>query len=94
VVDEATAVGLFESLEGAEETKPVVLRFVLALLLMRRRQLYYEGAGGRDGRRVILLRRKGEPAEGGATVEVVDPEIDEASLRSVSERVQALLGSG
>ncbi|MCB9848419.1 MAG: hypothetical protein H6814_08405 [Phycisphaeraceae bacterium] len=72
---------IFEQLcENPEESseQQSVFRFLLALLLLRKRLLRQDGSrAGAGGRRVMLLRRKGENKDETPAIAVPDPGLDE-----------------
>jgi len=69
---------LCESPENSTEQQ-ATFRFLLALLLLRKRLLRQDGSRpGEDGRRVMLLRRKGENKEETPAIEVPDPGLDDS----------------
>jgi len=93
--DELTAI--FEQLceAGAEVTdRQATFRFLLALLLLRKRLLRQDGSrAGEDGRRVMLLSRRGEPREEAPAYEVPDPGLDESDAEEAAiELGKALRG--
>lgn len=88
---------IFEQLcETAEESSEQrsVFRFLLALLLLRKRLLRQDGSrAGADGRRVMLLRRKGESRDETPAIEVPDPGLAEADAAQAAIALgQALRG--
>lgn len=84
---------LCESPEDSSEQQSI-FRFLLALLLLRKRLLRQDGSrAGDDGRRVMLLRRKGENKEETQAIEVADPGLDEADAAEAAIALgQALRG--
>ena len=84
---------LCESPEDSTEQQ-ATFRFLLALLLLRKRLLRQDGSrSGGDGRRVMLLRRKGESKEDTQAYEVPDPGLDESDAAEAAiELGRALRG--
>jgi hypothetical protein len=84
---------LCESPENSTDQQ-ATSRFLLALLLLRKRLLRQDGSrAGEDGRRVMLLRRKGENKEETPAIEVPDPGLDEADAAQAAVALgQALRG--
>jgi hypothetical protein len=89
-VDDQTLIDLFERLGSDERPHRVRFRFVLMLLLVRKRLLRVvgtESAGGVETWRVLA---KGA-AEGETPMPVVNPKLDEAATREVTEQLGEVL---
>ncbi|MEQ9616932.1 MAG: hypothetical protein RLN60_02735 [Phycisphaerales bacterium] len=93
-IDASSLTALFEQLgddEEANDPRRLALRFVIALMLMRKKHLVFEGQAERDGgTKVMLLRERGTPPEH-APVEVIDPQLDEDTLASVTEQLSRII---
>lgn len=87
---------LFEGMDGAEEGRAAVFRYLLALLLLRKR-LYrvVDQRVGDNGRPVLqLVRRGGQKGVEPEVVEVVDPGMDEEAIAVGIEELGAMLAGG
>jgi len=93
LVGEAELLELFEGMEGADEGRAAVFRYLLALLLMRKRLLrVVDQRVGEGGRPVLRLARRGGPkGVEPDVVEVVDPGMDEESVAAGIEELGAIL---
>lgn len=88
---------IFEQLTDAADDateQQVTFRFLLALLLLRKRLLRQDGSRvGKGGRRIMLLRRKGENREETPAIEVPDPGLQESDAAEAAVALgQALRG--
>lgn len=90
VVDTETVASLFEQLEESREPRSLALRYVLALLMMRKRMLTYVGHGELDGWPCMLVRPRGEDKDA-EPLHVIDPELDEETISSVTAQLQDVL---
>jgi hypothetical protein len=89
-VDDQTLLDLFERLGADDRPHRVRFRFVLMLLLVRKRLLRVVGtetAGGVESWHVLP---KGA-AEGEAPMAVVNPRLDDAATREVTEQLSEVL---
>jgi len=89
-VDDQTLLDLFERLGADDRPHRVRFRFVLMLLLVRKRLLRVVGtetAGGVESWHVLP---KGS-AEGEAPMAVVNPRLDDAATREVTEQLSEVL---
>ncbi|MFU8828073.1 MAG: hypothetical protein ACNA8P_01410 [Phycisphaerales bacterium] len=86
--------GIFDSLEGADEARRVAFRYVLALLLVRKRLLVLSGQRPAQGEQpgALLVRRKSDGPDGEA-IEVTDPGMDEQAIVDVTEQLQLVLNT-
>ncbi len=90
---------LFESMEDAQEGKPAVFRYLLALLLMRKRTLrLVDQQVNPSGRPVLCLVRRGEKSKLPKGVEpkihkVIDPGMDEQAIAAGIEQLGSVLAA-
>lgn len=86
LLDAGSMAEIFESLEGAEDRRRRVFRFVLALLLMRKKKLVFER---REGETLVLRERGGgdEPR----MHEVTDPGMDDEAVADAIEQIGRVL---
>ncbi len=89
LVNHAVLLDIFERLAGADEPAKINFRFVLALILMRKRILKYRQTDCRDGREVWIMGQVREQT----THEVINPRLDDAHIREVSEQLSTILRS-
>lgn len=98
LVDDTSLLDLFEQAQEHMEREPSpqreAFRFVLALILIRKRLLVVEKSRGGS----LFVRPKGGggprhagPIDESSLVEVTDPRLDESSIASVAEQLQAVL---
>jgi hypothetical protein len=98
-VDDQTLLDLFERLGSDERPHRVRFRFVLMLLLVRKRLLRVvgtESAGGVETWHVLprgaaAAGAAGGAAEGEPAMAVVNPKLDEAATREVTEQLAEVL---
>jgi hypothetical protein len=81
LVEQGELLGLFESLEDAEDPRRIAFRHLLALELVRRRTLVRTGSEPC----AMLVRRKEDGPEG-ETFRVLEPDVDAETLRHVTHR--------
>ena len=87
IVDNAVLADFFERLAGETEPAKQQFRFVLALMLMRKRLLRYDKTANVDGveRWTMTLLRDG------SVHEVVNPQLQDEEINTVSEQLTAIL---
>ncbi len=102
-VDDEVLMDLLRRLAEADQPQRIALRFVLMLILMRKKLLRYnrtETRPGPDGalRQWWNLTPKLDLSKGPLgkwndpeTIEVLDPQLDEAAIRSVTEQLGEIL---
>lgn len=81
LLEQDELMGLFESLEEAEEPKRVAFRHLLALALVRQRRLVKVGSEPC----AMLVRRKGDDPES-EPMRVLEPDVDAETLASVTQQ--------
>ncbi len=81
LVEQGELMGLFESLEDAEDPKRIAFRHLLALELVRRRRLVKVGSEPC----AMLVRRK-EDGPDGEPVRVLEPDVDMETLANVTRQ--------
>ncbi len=86
-VDDETLINFFLRLADEEEALKVNFRFVLALILMRKRLLKYEETIRDDGNEYWQMRLVGEQS----VHRVLNPQLDDEKIRSVSAELGAIL---
>ena len=86
LVEQGEMMGLFESLEDADDPKRVAFRHLLALELVRRRRLVKVGSEPC----AMLVRRKGDDPETEPT-RVLEPDVDTETLASVTQQFAAIV---
>jgi len=87
-LDAGSLMELFESLDGADDRRRRVFRYVLALLLMRKKELVYEGQRAGE----LVLRRKGRKDDETREVyRVADPGMDDEAIAAAVEQVSAVM---
>ncbi len=92
VFDAGSVMSLFEQLDEPDDPKRLALRYVLALMLMGKKKLILKGHIEReDGTTVTLVTERGA-GEDPPIIEVIDPSLDEATLASVAEQLDRVLG--
>ena len=89
-IDDTELQALFEQLDGAEDEKRIVFRFLLGLVLMRKRLLRHAGSKTRKGQRVMLARAKGSAPED-APIEIIDPELDDKAIEEAADQLTLAL---
>ncbi len=90
-IDASSLTAVFEQLEDSDDPRRLALRYVIALMLMRKKHLVFTGQEERDdGTRVMKLRVRGAPPEH-EPVEVIDPQLDDATLASVTEQLSRII---
>ena len=89
-VDDQTLIDLFERLGAYERPHRVRFRFVLMLLLVRKRLLRVTGTESDKGVEVWHVLPKGA-AEGEQPMPVVNPKLDEAAMKEVTEQLGEVL---
>ncbi len=80
----------FERLEGAEEERKRIFRFVLALYLMRRKELKLLEIGRAEGAEVLLFERRSS----GERLQVQSPGISEEQIDEAAAQLARLLDAG
>lgn len=106
-VDDEVLLNLLERLADAEQPQRIAFRFVLTLILMRKKLLRYDGVEHRsepDAAGQTLqqdwwqLTPKLDPTKGpmgkwdeSRTIEVLDPHLDEADIRQVTDQLAQIL---
>lgn len=102
-VDDGVLMNLLHRLADAEQPQRVAFRFVLTLILMRKKLLRYdrtEKRAGDDGsqREWWVLTPKADLSKGpmgrwdeGQSIHVLDPHLDEAGIRAVTEQLGEIL---
>jgi hypothetical protein len=89
-VDDQTLLDLFERLGGDDRPHRVRFRFVLMLLLTRKKLLRVTGTSSEAGVETWQVLPKGA-AEGEQPVGVVNPKLDEAGMKEVTEQLGEVL---
>ncbi len=89
LVDDDVLLDFFERLAGVDEQAKINFRFVLALILMRKRILKYQQTELRDGKEFWIMGQVRQQS----THEVLNPQLDDASIEEVSEQLNAILRS-
>ncbi len=89
-VDDAALLDLFERLGQDARAHQVGFRFVLMLLLVRKRLLRVIGQKEQAAGECWVVAPKGVP-EGEAGVEVMNPKLDEAAMREITEQLGEVL---
>ena len=89
-VDDQTLLDLFERLGGDERAHRVRFRFVLMLLLVRKKLLRVAGTASEGGIETWQVLPKGA-AEGEPPVAVVNPKLDEAAMKEITEQLGEVL---
>lgn len=88
VLDVESVMDFFRRLSSDQQEQRVAFRFVLALMLTRKKVLKLEGSDKReDGSEVLVFKERG-----GELHEVLQPDLDESEIGSVSEELGRLLG--
>ena len=99
-IDNSSLSEIFDQLEGAQDTRRLSFRFVLALVLIRKRMLVHMGAreadDAEDDRPVMLVRRRGGGGGGGSVadaplIEVIDPGLDGRTIADATEQLSSVL---
>ncbi|MAE62245.1 MAG: hypothetical protein CMJ49_12930 [Planctomycetaceae bacterium] len=104
-VDDEVLMNLLERLADAEQPQRIAFRFVLTLILMRKKLLRYDEtekrADGGDEEEVQewwRLKPKLDLSKGpmgkwdeDRTIEVLDPRLDEAGIRQVTDQLSEIL---
>jgi len=86
-VDDETLIHFFLRLADAQDPVKVGFRFVLALILMRKRLLKYEETIRDNGNEYWQMRLVGEQS----IHRVLNPQLDDEKIRSVSAQLGAIL---
>ena len=89
-VDDQTLLDLFDRLGSDDRPHRVRFRFVLMLLLVRKRLLRVVGTESAGGVETWMVLPRGS-AEGEAPSPVVNPNLDEAATREVTEQLGEVL---
>ena len=89
-VDDQTLLDLFDRLGSDDRPHRVRFRFVLMLLLVRKKLLRVTGTESAGGVETWLVLPRGA-AEGEAPSAVVNPKLDEAATREVTEQLGEVL---
>ena len=89
-VDDQTLLDLFERLGADDRPHRVRFRFVLMLLLVRKRLLRVVGTESSGGTETWQVLPKGA-AEGEAPAPVINPKLDDAATREVTEQLSEVL---
>jgi hypothetical protein len=89
-VDDQTLLDLFERLGGDDRPHRVRFRFVLMLLLVRKRLLRVVGTASEGGVETWQVLPKGA-AEGELPTGVVNPKLDEAAMKEVTDQLGEVL---
>lgn len=89
-VDDQTLLDLFERLGGDERPHRVQFRFVLMLLLVRKRLLRVAGTESSGGAETWHVLPRGA-AEGEPPAAVVNPKLDEAAMKEVTDQLGEVL---
>ena len=89
-VDDQTLLGLFDRLGGDERPHRVRFRFVLMLLLVRKKLLRVSGTESASGVETWHVLPRGA-AEGESPVAVVNPKLDEAAMKEVTDQLGEVL---
>lgn len=102
-VDDEVLMNLLERLTDADQPQRVAFRFVLGLILMRKKLLRYDRTDRRptsDGAPIDwwVVTPKADLSKGplgrwdeGRTFEVLDPHLDEAGIRAVTDQLSEIL---
>jgi len=106
-VDDAVLMNLLQRLADAEQPQRIAFRFVLMLILMRKKLLRYDGTdrrdreGGEDGPgeqewwrvtpKLDLSKGPLGKWDNDTRIEVLDPHLDEAGIREVTDQLQQIL---
>ena len=88
-MDDEVLLDIFERLAGTDERVKINFRFVLALILMRKRILKYQQTDYRDSQELWIMGQVREQTKH----EVINPRLDDAQIREVSEQLSAILRS-
>lgn len=88
--DDQTLLDLFDRLSGDERPHRVRFRFVLMLLLVRKRLLRVAGTSTAAGVETWSVLPKGA-AEGEAPTAVLNPKLDEAAMKEVTDQLGEVL---
>jgi hypothetical protein len=89
-VDDQTLLDLFERLGGDDRPHRVRFRFVLMLLLVRKKLLRVTGTSSAGGVETWQVLPRGA-AEGEAPSGVVNPKLDEAAMKEITEQLGEVL---
>ena len=89
-VDDQTLLDLFERLGGDERAHRVRFRFVLMLLLVRKKLLRVAGTASEGGVETWRVLPRGA-AEGEPPIAVVNPKLDEAAMKEITEQLGEVL---
>lgn len=108
-VDDEVLLNLLQRLADADQPQRIAFRFVLTLILMRKKLLRYDRterreATGADGATITQewwrLTPKLDPSKGplgkwddSTRIEVLDPHLDEAGIRQVTDQLSEILHS-
>jgi hypothetical protein len=104
-VDDEVLMNLLERLGDADQPQRVAFRFVLALILMRKKLVRYDRTERRPGagpdgspQDWWVLTPKADLSKGplgrwdeGRVIEVLDPHLDEAGVRAVTDQLSEIL---
>lgn len=89
-VDDQTLLDLFERLGGDDRPHRVRFRFVLMLLLVRKKLLRVTGTESAGGVETWSVLPRGA-AEGESPTAVVNPKLDEAAMKEITEQLGEVL---
>jgi hypothetical protein len=94
-IDDNALCDLFEQLESNDEDRRIAFRFLLTLVLVRKRLLHLARTHAKS-MLVQWTRRSGRmtaPSQGEeATMNVIDPGLDESRVAELSEEIGAIVG--
>jgi hypothetical protein len=89
-LDDEILLNLFDRLADEDSPKRIAFRFVLGLMLIRKKLLRFDHSERRGEQEIWLVRRRGVPANH-PPEEMINPEMDEEAVASVTEQLGEIL---